>query len=322
MHRGVPDHPEHEMSGGNRMRNSSILTGISVFLLAVAGCLQSDPGADGGSASGSGIQDPDLLAGATSSTNWPQEDVGFHPIQIFGTVDSTLVFAFKQKLETGDLFRTVQVSGTVRLYRAGYIPVFDSVPFIQLNLAMTDTFRISADDLNPLFPKDMDTLRFTVEFRSDTALAIAPGFAYSRKLGKFVELPSAPSEQYSIFMVNPHYKVAGFPDSAFQAELSDSSGDVSFYYYIPGAPYFWRHSMSGDSLYIGPTVKGNFPLRCVRILSHVDPNTGFTVDVFPLSSVKEIVNDSLHHSVSIQRLKLGSPILRISRQGTLPIRSP
>lgn len=303
------------------MRTSSILAGISVLLLAVAGCLQSEP-TTGGSTSGSGIQDPDLLAGATSSTNWPQEDAGFHSIEIFGTVDSALVFAFKQKLETAGMFRTVRLSGSVRLYRAGYIPVFDSVPSIRLNLAMTDTFRISPDDLNPLFPKDMDTLRFMLEFRTDSTMALAPGFSYSRKQGKFVDGSSTFSNQASIQMTDPHYKFAGFPDSSFGASLADTTGNVGFYYYIPGSPYFWRHSFAGDTLLIGPTVSGTFPLRCVKIISHAGPETDYSVEIFPLSLVKEVVNDSIHHFDPIKVFELGSPILQAVEKGTPSIRNP
>jgi hypothetical protein len=321
MHGGVPNHPEHEMSGGDRMRTSSILAGILVAALAVAGCLQSEPTA-GGTTSGSGIQDPGLLAGATSSTNWPQEDAGFHHIEISGTVDSTLTLAFMQKLETTGMAKTVRLSGTVTVYRCGYIPVFDSVPSIRLKLAMTDTFRISSDQLNPLFPKDMDTLRFMLEFRTDSTMALAPGFFYSRKQGKFVDGSSIFSDQASLQLTDPHYKFAGFPDSAFSASLADTTENIDFYYYIPGSPYFWRHSFAGDTLLIGPTVSGSFPLRCVKITTHAGPKTDYSVEIFPLSLVKETVNDSIHHFEQIKMFELGSPVLQTFGQGTPSIRNP
>jgi len=46
------------------------------------------------------------------------------------------------------------------------------------------------------------------------------------------------------------------------------------------------------------------------------------VEIFPLSLVKETVNDSIHHFEQIKMFELGSPVLQTFGQGTPSIRNP
>lgn len=317
MYRGIPNHPEYEMNKPSGMR-------IALFALGLAliGCLQTDPAAKGDQARPD-IQDPDLVAGATSSTNWPAEDAGPHPVEIFGTLDSVLSFSFKQSPESGStILFPVEFQGKVRLFRAGTIPVLDSVPTLTYPLEHAASFRISEDQLRPLITSELDTLRFSVEFSNGKSIALMPGFVYSMSRHEFLAWPKSINTEASVPLIDPHYKFAGIPDSGFKRVLSDTSEHARFYYYITGSPYFWRHALIGDSLYIGPTVKARLHLRCVRVTSHAGPDKGYTIEVYSLSLEKESVNDSLHYFDQVDHFKLGALLLKRSGQGSLALRDP
>jgi len=277
------------------------------------------PGTDNGQTP---IGDDDRQAGATSSTNWPQEDVGSQPIQIIGTADSILSFSFMQALTAGSNPVPTRLAATFLLYRSGFNPLFDSVPTLRLVFPVSDTCRINAVDLNPLLQGDMDTLRFTVEVRIDSVRALFPGFTYSKKRKKFLEWPIHVNDSSTTSLTSPHYQFAGIPDSLLRSLQSDTSGNAKLYYYIPGAPYYWPPSFGHDSLYIGPTVYGRFPLRCIKVVSHSAPKVVFSIEVYALSLVKELVNDSLHHSNPITVIKLGDLISRFQGEGIPAIRAP
>jgi hypothetical protein len=316
MHRGLPNHPEYEMKRLTFLRIAPM-----AFGLALLGCLQTEPTGKEAQES-TDIQDPDLVAGATSSTNWPAEDAGPHPVEVFGTADSILTFAFKQSPDSGGPALPIGFQGSVRLYRAGTIPVLDSVPTVSYPISRTASFQIAEEHLRPLISGEMDTLRFTVEFRSDSIRGLLPGFVYSLSRHEFLAWPPSINTEASVPLLDPHYRFAGVPDSAFQRVLSDTAGHPRFYYYITGSPYFWRHALTGDSLYIGPTVKARLPLRCVKVTSHAGTEKSFTIEVYSLSLEKESVNDSLHHFESVDRFRLAGLLLRRSGQGSLTLREP
>jgi hypothetical protein len=316
MHRGIPNHPEHEMKTYAFMRAIGFLAVILAF-----GCLKPEstgPGTDSGQTP---IGDDNRLASATSSTNWPPEDEGTQPIQVFGTADSVLSLSFMQALDTGREPVPVRRAATILVYRSGYNPVFDSVPTLRFDFPASDTCKIKPEDLNPLIPMDMDTLRFSVEVRTDTARGLFPGFTYSKKERKFLKSPYPFNTPGTNNLISPHYDFAGIPDSGFKSFQSDTSGNAKFYYYIPGSPYFWLQSLRNDSLYIGPTIYGRFPLRCVKVVSQSEPKAVFTIDVYALSLAKEMVNDSLHHSEPTDVFRLGERILHTQGEGNPPIRS-
>lgn len=310
------------MKGRKTMRMNRIAPAALALALLASGCLQPDPSGDPDATGASGIPDKEPLAGATSSTNWPQEEAGSAPIEIFGTADTALVFSFKQTSGSAEEALPIRATGTARLYPAGIIPVFDALPSKDLAFADADSITIAPDDFNSLFAKGMDTIGFTVEFRMDTARALMPGFVYSRKEGKFLRWPPGINATDPTACISPHYKFAGIPDSLFAKALSDTTGNARFYYYIPGSPYFWRHSLVKDSLYIGPTVNGRLPLRCVKVTSHAGPKADFEVEVFPLSLVKEFVYDDTHTLVPVSHFRLGELLFQASGQGSPPVRDP
>lgn len=293
------------------------------FALLATGCFQADPAGTADEQGKPEIQDQDLLAGATSSTNWPQEDAGWHPVEIFGTTDSGLVFSFKRAPDSGGEAIPFPLGGKASIYRAGLIPIFDPVPARSLQMPVSDSFRISPEDFKSLFPNEMDTLSFSVELSgSDSTRAFIPGFVYSRIQKKFLRLPPIFGTTASVPLTDRHYKFAGIPDSLFRIALNDTAENARFYYYIPGSPYFWEHSLKGDSLYIGPIPNGQYPLRFVKVKTHAGSVSDFVVEVYPLSLVKETVNDSLHRTWTKDFYRVGSLLFLLSGKGILEPRDP
>lgn len=288
----------------------------------VFGCLKPEPTGLGSDGAQTPVGDDSRMAGATSSTNWPPEDVGTLPIQIIGTADSVLTFSFKQVLTRGSTSVPTRLAATFLLFRVGYNPLFDSVPTLRMDFPVSDSCKIKAEDLNPLLLPEMDTLRFTLEVRTDSVRGLFPGFTYSKKQKKFLEWPSPVNDTSSANLTGPHYEFAGIPDSGFRSFQSDTSGNVKLYYYIPATPYFWPQKLGHDSLYIGPTVYGRFPLRCVKVVSIPDPKAVYKIDVYDLIQVKELVYDSLHHAGPSTVFKLGEPVLHAQRQGQPQLRAP
>jgi len=285
-------------------------------------CLKPEATAPATDGSTTTIGDDNRLAGATSSTNWPPEDDGTQPIQVFGTADSVLSFSFMQAPEMGSIPVPTRLAATILLYRTGYNPLFDSIPTLHLDFPISDTCKVTPEDFKPLMADDIDTVRFTVEIRTDTVRGLFTGFSYSKKQKKFLEWPFFVNTLGSTNLSGPHYDFVGIPDSGFRAFQSDTSGNAKFYYYIAGSPYFWPQSLGHDSLYIGPTVLGKFPLRCVKLFSEPGPKPVFTIEVYALTLVKELVNDTLHHTLPSTIFKLGDPILRLQEQGKPQLRAP
>lgn len=304
------------------MRSLRISRACALAAALVAGCLKPEMAGPGSDPDSAVIRDDDRTAGATSTTNWPPEDAGTQPIQVYGRADSALTFTFRQAAHPGEEPRNIAWRGTIRLYHAGYIPVFDSVPAIDLSFPLSDSIRIGAEDLDRLTAGAEDTLRFSAEIGSGSEAGLMIGFSYSVKRKEFLEWPRPINTEGSLSLSDAHYFFAGKPDSAFRSFLSDTGGNATFYYYIPGSPYFWRNPLAGDSLSIGPIYKGGFPLRCVKVISDADPTAGYAVEVFPMEMQKEAANDSIRHFETRYVFRLGPSLLRFTGRGSLPLRAP
>ena len=319
MYRGIPDYPEYEM----RPMRAFACRASLLLALALSACLQTDPaGSEEKPGAPSRIADPIQTAGATSSTNWPPEDVGTQPVQISGIMDSVLTLTFQAPIDSTRIPMPTRISGRVFLYREGFIPVLDTVPSLGFAFPATDTLRITARDLKPLMDKGMDTLRFTVEIRTDAGMSLMPGFVYSMSQSEFLAWPPTFNAQGTVTFSDPHYMFAGIPDSAFRSALADTNENARFYYYIAGSPYHWRHASAQDSLYLGPTVKGKLPLRCLKVMPRSGMHAGYSIEAYPLTLKREFVNDSAHHAYPIDRFILGNPLFQIFLPEAPRIRTP
>lgn len=237
---------------------------LAALLFTATGCLQPDPAGPGSETTP--VDDGNQLAGATSSTNWPQEDAGFHPTGFNGRADSELVLEFVDFDEN-----PVPVSGNITFYEAGPIPAFDSVKSLTLSFPAADTLRIHPESFLPLFPVGKDSVRFSIRVDADSVKSLVVGFTYSTRQRKFLESPFSANPHISIPLSDPKYFLDGKADSTLMNLGASIPGKERWCFYIPGSPFFWNVGI--DSLvHIGPLPKGIYPFRFLRILPKDGPS--------------------------------------------------
>lgn len=232
----------------------------AALLFTATGCLQPDPSGPGNESGTTPVDDAGQLAGATSSTNWPPEDAGYHPTGFNGQADSELVLEFVDFYEN-----PVPVSGKITFYAAGPIPALDSVKSLTVSFPTADTLRIRPESFLPLFPVGEDSVRFSILIDADSVKSLVVGFTYSVRQGKFVESPFSANPHISIPLSIPKYFLDGKADSTLMNLGTSIPGKEHWCFYIPGSPFFWNVGI--DSLvHLGPLPKGNYPFRFLRIL--------------------------------------------------------
>jgi hypothetical protein len=264
--------------------------------MILAGCMAPEgPGTDS-AVSDPTVHDQNLLAGATSSTNWPSEDAGTRPLEVGFEADSALTFLFMQKPDSGMPVQSIRISGNIRIYRAGYIAAFDSVPAFMMHFENQDSLRIQPETLESLDPKGNDSVQFSICITHGVLQTYYPRFVYSKSLKKFLFLPTTTKTGFSNVMLLPHYLFMGFPDSDMAKVLSDTEGSPKFCYYIPGSPYFWQNRFKDDTLFLGPIPLGNFPLRFVKISSVPGQKKKFKLESFELTLHEVGFNDTVKHA--------------------------
>lgn len=211
----------------------------------------------------SGIVDTDLLAGATSSTNWPAEDVFPNRISVLGRADSQLVIRFYE------IIGPIKVSGRITLFKGGVIPVLDSVPLTTFLFSDQDTLLIPESAFMPLREKDSDTVRFSLKIETDTSECFFLGFAYSIRQNAFITSPFSILSLSSAILTKSHYSFKGRVDSALGLLGPSFAGKSEWCFYIPGTPFFWKADRvkSGEILEVGQLPTGSYPLRLIRVLA-------------------------------------------------------
>jgi hypothetical protein len=283
---------------------------FAISMLLLAGCLMTDPKGSGPSGDKPRIEDQDLLAGATSSTNWPAEDVGGKHLGVFPKADSVIVLHFRHFLTPTPL------TGRVSLFLFGTVPAIDSVPETTLTFSNTDSVVIPSAIFLKLSASEQDTLQFSVRVEIDTAQCLMLGFIYSRKGRSFSNSPPSLLSELPYPFIGPRYSLKGIVDpKLFNPEVS-SHGKIEFCFYIPGTPYFWK--VDPDSIVeIGPLPYGAFPVRFMRI---IHSGGGVSKDQLEIFQVR------LEHFLpplqsDYFEWKLGDSILTSTTEGSFSIRS-
>ena len=233
---------------------------MRVFLLAalagLVGCLP--PGNPSSSGKDDALlQDKVLLAGATSSTNWPPDDGGSIHVQANGRSDSQIVIGFTRILDT------VPVSGTLHLYRVGPIPALDSVREIALPFTNSDSVVVTPDVILRLDPGGPDTLGFSLRLETDSGNGFFSGFLFSKKDHKFIHSPFSELSTSLCVLFPDVYYLKAIVDTTLLRNASELGGKMNFCFYIPGSPYYWQTGT--DSIVLGPLPKGAYPIRYLRI---------------------------------------------------------
>jgi hypothetical protein len=277
MYGSLPNHPEYEMT-----RSSALRKALSASCLALIGCLQTDPAGKGPDEPAStGIQDAGQLAGATSTTNWPNDDAGRIFWQVRGVADTVLSLTF-----TGFDRKHTSAAGTLTVYEFGAIPALDSVRSILVPFSRTDTVRLSAAAFSPLFKNGQDTLRFSLEIEADTNHCLLVGFIYSVKERRFLATPFKTEPE--IRMGHSGFSYNGPTDTSLSKIGPSFPGKKQWCFYIPGSPYFWM--VDPDSvLDIGPVPYGSYPLRLLRIIPEEGRSDKRRMEIIAMKFVKVFV---------------------------------
>ncbi|MEO7777324.1 MAG: hypothetical protein ABIY63_07310 [Fibrobacteria bacterium] len=222
--------------------------------------MQPDPvGPDGSGTGETGVEDMDLLAGATSSTNWPPEDAPTLPTWVTGSTDSILVLNFFDVSGA-----PLNSSGRLVLYKAGTIPAFQAPESIVVALENSGTQVIPYALLRQMAGSGADSVFFSVRVDIDTVESFLSGFLYSVKLKKFLASPFSGKADYSFNFAKRRFAIHGVADTALLKMGFTAQGKTTLCFYIPGSPFFFK-VIPDSILNIGPVPIGDFPVRLLRI---------------------------------------------------------
>ena len=285
---------------------------LALILFLVTGCMQPESGDPSREGAPAGVEDPDLLAGASSSTNWPSEDAGDSShLLVSGHADSLLVLHF------GTTSARKRISGQVSVFHAGIIPALDSIPLTVFPFQDADSILIRPEQLSIASTGGKDTLSFSVRVEIDTAQCLLIGFAFSRSGKTFLTSPYSRDPERTFPFSRPRYSFKVTVDSALIRFGGYSEGKSEWCFYIPGSPYFWK--VGFDSLVeIGPVPNGIFPLRLLRI-SHPDGASNQNrLEVYEVL-IKKVEPTVTQHS-SFPVIRLGEKLLTASGMTSYSIR--
>jgi hypothetical protein len=259
----------------------------------------------------SGIIDNDLLAGATSSTNWPPEEVFPNRISARGEADSQLVIQFYE------FITPAKVTGKVTLFQGGIVPLLDSVPSRSFEFSEKDTLFIPESAFIPLRQQDSDTVRFSLKIETDTSECLFLGFAYSIKQKVFINSPFSIPSLSTAILTESKFSFKGTVDSSLALFGPSFAGKSEWCFYIPGTPYFWmaERVKAGDTLNVGRLPTGKYPLRLIRIQAQAANQRMNLLEVYSIKVTRDSTTISRGFS-----LDLGNRILAHEISNASPIR--
>lgn len=264
------------MTGPSEMNKILLLSACLAFL---AGCLGDGSIGAPGAGGDQGLNDDDLRAGATSTTNWPPE-LGSRAIGIGSLADSVLTIAFRIQGEAASdtLPSPVRLSGRASLYKAGIISALEAPRFAFLDFRDADTLRIRASSAASLLDPGEDTLFFNVRIETDSLGAWAFGYGYLRITGRFFQTAVSKQAENSIHLRGTDAVFAGRLDTAGAFPESAASGESILLLCIPGTHFHRR--LLDDSIEAGPLPRGEYPLRFLRVTRSTSGVPETTLEIF------------------------------------------
>jgi hypothetical protein len=226
-------------------------------MAAILGCMTADP-ADPGSAGPASAPDRDQLAGATSSTNWPQEDAGSKVMQARVELDSQFRIAFFDT--SGD---SLSLSGIATIFTGKGIPVFHAPDSTRVSFRNATGISIPASSLPGIGGAEADSLVFSIRIQADSLQTLMTGFLYSKSQGKFIDFKS-PGFSRSFRISKRGYRVRAVPDTSLPLTRLPNASGKAWCLYIPASPYYFLLD-SARIVEIGPLPDGSYPLRLLQI---------------------------------------------------------
>lgn len=247
-------------------------SGLPILLLpylvactALIGCLQPEStGPAAPSPNTKELEDPVLLAGASSSTNWPVKIQRQFPIEVTGKVETSLQLHFHQFSVVTLQTEAVRISGFVTVIPGSAIPALHPVKSVKWSFEDRDTLEIPLHLLDSISGMGQDTVTFTLRLDSDTEQVQLMGFGYSKKRKEFFKSPFSPASSVLFQFFSPRSSYEGWIDTATLLEKIPGYLAAEMSFYIPGTFFHWKIQLK-DSLSIGPLPSGVFPLQLITV---------------------------------------------------------
>jgi hypothetical protein len=282
---------------------------LAFALLIFAGCLKPDATGPAQGIDNPKIEDNELLAGATSSTNWPPVDGGSRPLSIAGTADTNLVLKFIH------VFSPVSIAAKVSFFQGGVIPAIDSNPSFSIEFPAADSISIPRTVIERLAEGAVgDVISFTLRIESDTLQCLLLGFSYSMKDKKFTSSPFSAFSGSPFLLTKPIYSISGVADSSLAKFGPSIQGKTGWCFYIPGSPYFWQTRIS-DTVDIGPVPYGVFPFRLLKIIRPEGSQLKYRLEAYEVK--KSLISPESKNFV----IQVGKQILSFESSAPISIRS-
>ena len=237
--------------------------GFRAFLFSLAflalGCMAPDPSGPGSDGDPDRIQEENLLAGATSSTNWPQEDAGRKRALAVVTFDSAFRIHF-----TDTSGNEIRLEGKMAVYGSGDIPLFHAPDSTVLKFPSLQEIEVPASALLGMGGSQGDSIAFTVRLEMDSLQCLITGFSYSRTRGVFSRTPKSELVRFTYPISIPEYSLHAVPGDSLPQSLLPNSGKKAWCLYIPASPYYFVLD-SADFIDLGPLPQGTYPFRLLLI---------------------------------------------------------
>jgi hypothetical protein len=315
MYGHFPNHPEYEMTRGgtpapvDAAKRAARAAWLAAFAMAaVLGCMAADP-AGPESNQTSTVPDPNQLAGATSSTNWPQEDVGSKIVIAKVELDSQ--FRIKFLDTTG---KSLAITGTVTAFAGKDIPVFRAPDSSKIPFTDAASISVSPSDLPGIGEMDGDSLVFTLRIQTDSQECLMTRFLYSKGQRKFIDFGS-PNFSRTFRMSVRKYGLRVVPDDSLPLTHLPNSERRAWCIYIPASPYYFLLDSAGI-VEIGPLPDGGYPLRLLKIGEPEGKEGTRRVTVYEVRSGISRKNPNWNTS-----LELGQKIDEFVTKSSISIRS-
>jgi hypothetical protein len=258
----------------------SVILAFSLF--ALSACLQTNPDETGSVVDLEKTPEDDgRRAGASSSTNWPNEFVHNQNKAVW-SFDSVLRIEFFEIPRVAPAWdSSVRRSGTIYLYPGKAIPALDSIKPIFWNIDESSSFEIPIQKIRETAASPSDTIWFNVRLDLDSLHGWFQGFQLERRTGKLVETPFSPFPEKTVFLKFAWFYFKGSVSQVTSLLPPPPGSNPEISFYIPGTPKFCKAVT--DSFQVGPLPKGEYPLRIIRTTSLAGSVAGTLVEVWELN---------------------------------------
>lgn len=290
---------------GRRLSMAFVIGGL------LTACMQQDPlGPQVDQIDTKELEDPALLAGASSSTNWPVKTSIDTPISVSGKADSNLFLHFLQ-LDRNYQQQPKAVSGSISLVSGTTIPALNPVRPVRFFFSGKSSVEIPKNYLDSVGSRD--TVNFTVLIEVDTLKCLLVGFQYTKTSNQFTQSPFSGKPAFSIQMEGSHYSFQGDIDTSALPKALPGYESAEMSFYIPGTSFHWKTRLT-NPLSIGPLPSGSYPLQLIVVKPGGQEAKSSQVEIYEVLLRRETIT-------SPWRFSIGQKLLARNLQGSVSLLS-